>query len=73
MDNANEEKFKSRWLSVPIIAILLKLTDGHFENAKIKVKKAKLRSYGLHRKVSCGLMENPDKVGMVVFIIFCFT
>jgi len=38
--------------------MLLKLTNGQFENAKIKVKNAKLR--------------NPDFVGMAIFIMFLF-
>jgi len=41
------------------IANLLKLTDGQFENAKIKVKNAKL--------------WNPDYVGMAILIVLLFS
>ncbi len=41
------------------ICLQFKLTIGQFENAKIKVKNAKLR--------------NPDSVGMAIFIIVLFS
>jgi len=41
------------------VNLLLKLTDGQFENVKIKVQNAKL--------------WNPDRVGMAVLIIVLFS
>jgi len=43
---------------VIMICKVLKLTVGQFENAKIKVKNAKL--------------WNPDSVGMAIFIMVLF-